>query len=68
MKQCIDCKTKKPLSEFYKNNSACKECIKARRRKEYYSDVKTSLLVARVKYESPKAALRRVRDFMKRYE
>ncbi len=67
-KQCIECEQEKPESQFYKTNSQCKECVKKRKRGEYHSDIETSRLSAKVRYEtSPKEAARRVRKFLERY-
>lgn len=67
MKQCIECDEEKNDKDFHCSKSRCKKCISKRRKKEYNSDPETARLEARVYYETPKAAIRRVKNFMARY-
>ncbi len=68
-KQCIECYEEKELNLFYKGSNQCKSCTKSKRSAEYMSDLKTSRLINRARYESDSnEARRRIRNFMKRYE
>lgn len=69
LKQCIECEQEKPLTEFYKTRSQCKECIKNKKRAEYKAEPESFRQSAKVDYDnSVKAAIRRAKKFMKRYE
>lgn len=67
-KLCKTCDKLKTITEFYKTNSPCKACVKAQKIREYHSDLETSRLSNKVRYNSPKAVLHRIKNFMKQYE
>lgn len=72
-KLCIKCETHQDPQNFYvrkgKAGNICKGCEKTAKRKEYNADLKTSRIIAKVRHETDeKYALRRVRNYMKRYE
>ena len=66
-KQCIECYQEKADEEFHVSKSRCKDCTKKRKRREYHSDLETSRLEERVRYDTPKAAMRRIKRFMSQY-
>lgn len=68
-KQCPECEQEKPLTDFYKTRSQCKQCVSSSNSKEYRSDIGTSRLTEKVRRETDiKLAIRKVKAFLERYQ